>query len=294
MKVALIRKEYTRSWGGAESYTVNLATELVTRGHEVHVFANSWDMPADSGITFHRIPMFTFYSPLKNLSFTFNIRRALAHERFDIVNGLSQTYPQDVYRMGDGLHRHALKAQSSNGLSTFFKHLNPRHQAILFIENRIFKPANYYHIVVNSKLCKQQAQEYYNVPESRIEVIYNGVDCNRFNPDVKKTYRSDLRNRLAIGDGETVLLFVSRNYKRKGLDLLIKSIALLKNKAASPRVLVVGRGNSRPYQRLADRHGVADKLLFVGEEKLKSTMVPVIYWCYPPPMILSPMSVWKL
>ena len=267
MKVALIRKEYTRSWGGAESYTVNLATELVKRGHEVHVFANSWDTPADPGITFHRIPMFTVYSPLKNLSFAINTKRTLAHQQFDIVNGLSQVYPQDVYRMGDGLHRYALKVQSSSGPSTFFKHLNPRHRAILFIENRIFKPANFHHIIVNSKLCKQQAQEYYNVPENRIEVIYNGVDCNRFNPGVKKTYRSDLRNQLAIGDGETVLLFVSRNYKRKGLDLLIKSIVLLKNNAASLKVLVLGRGNPRPYQRLADRHGVAGKLLFVGEEE---------------------------
>jgi UDP-glucose:(heptosyl)LPS alpha-1,3-glucosyltransferase len=267
MKVALIRKEYTRSWGGAESYTVNLATELVKRGHEVHVFANSWDTPADPGITFHRIPMFSFYSPLKNLSFAINTKRSLAYEQFDIVNGLSQVYPQDVYRMGDGLHRHALKAQSPNGRPTFFKYLNPRHRAILFIENRLFKPGNYYHIVVNSKLCKQQAQEYYNVPENRIEVIYNGVDTNRFNPDVKKTYRSDLRNQLAIGDGETVLLFVSRNYKRKGLGLLIKSIAFLKNKEVSLKVLVVGRGNARPYRRLADRKGVADKLLFVGEEK---------------------------
>ncbi len=267
MKVALIRKEYTRSWGGAESYTVTLATELVKREHEVHVFANCWDTPADSGVTFHRIPLFAFYSPLKNLSFTINTKRALAHEQFDIVNGLSQIYPQDVYRMGDGLHRHALKAQSSNGLSTFFKHLNPRHRAILFIENRIFKPANYHHIVVNSKLCKQQAQEYYNVPENRIEVIYNGVDCDRFNPDLKKTYRSDLRNQLAIGNGEIVLLFVSRNYKRKGLEVLIKSIACLKNKAAFLKVLVVGRGNPSPYLRLADRHGVLDKLLFVGEEK---------------------------
>ena len=267
MKVALIRKEYTRSWGGAESYAVNLATELVERGHEVHVFANTWDDPTDSRITFHRIPMINFYSPLKNLSFVVNTKRALAHERFDIVNSLSQIYPQDIYRMGDGLHRHMLNVRSSHTLSKFFQHLNPRHRAILFVENQIFKPTNYYHIAANSKLCKQQACEYYRVPEDRIEIIYNGVDSKRFNPALRETYRSELRSQLSIGDHETVALFVSRNHKRKGLKVLIKSISLLGNKAAALKVLVVGRENPKPYQRLAHRQGVAGKLLFVGEEK---------------------------
>jgi len=43
MKIALIRKEYTLSWGGAESYVVNLSRQLLEMGHEVHVFANTWD-----------------------------------------------------------------------------------------------------------------------------------------------------------------------------------------------------------------------------------------------------------
>jgi UDP-glucose:(heptosyl)LPS alpha-1,3-glucosyltransferase len=267
MKVALVRKEFTRSWGGAESYAVSLATELVARGHEVHVFANTWDTPADTPITFHRIPMIDFYSPFKNLSFAFNTKRALAGERFDIVNSLSQMYPQDIYRMGDGLHRHLFTVQFPHPLTKFFQHLNPRHRAILFVENRIFKSTNYSHIVANSKLCKQQAYTYYRVPADRIEVIYNGVDSERFNPALRETYRSDLRNQLSIGDHETVLLFVSRNFKRKGLIPLIKSISLMGNKAAALKVLVVGRGNPRPYQGLADRQGVAGRLLFVGEEK---------------------------
>ena len=63
MKVALIRKEYTLSWGGAESYVVHLSRYLAERGHTVHVFANTWDLPSDPRITFHRVPMLAFYSP---------------------------------------------------------------------------------------------------------------------------------------------------------------------------------------------------------------------------------------
>jgi UDP-glucose:(heptosyl)LPS alpha-1,3-glucosyltransferase len=159
MKVALIRKEYTRSWGGAESYVVHLSRHLAEWGHTVHVFANTWDELSDPRINFHRIPMLDFYSPLKNLTFALATKRLLKKEKFDIVNGFSQVYPQDIYRMGDGLHRHFLKSQSPT-LSKFSEHVNPRHRAILFIEKQVFKPKNYYYIIANSRLCKSQAIDY--------------------------------------------------------------------------------------------------------------------------------------
>jgi len=267
MKIALIRKEYTLSWGGAESYVVHLSTQLVERGHEVHVFANTWDSPSDPRITFHQIPMLTFCSPVKNLTFALHTKRLLKEETFDIVSGFSQIYPQDIYRMGDGLHLHFLHTQSPYTLLRFLKYLNPRHLLILFIEKQIFKPQNYHYLIANSEMCKHHAMNYYQVPEDRIEVIYNGVDVERFNPLVRETYRSSMRKELHIGDQDTVILFVSRNYKRKGLHYLIESLSLLGEKAHTVKVVVVGRGNPEPYQHLALKCGISDNILFVGEEK---------------------------
>ena len=266
MKVALIRKEYTLSRGGAESYVVHLGRYLAEQGHAVHVFANTWDEPPDPRITFHHLPMLGVYSPLKNLSFALAVRRALKKEHFDIVNGFSQAYPQDIYRMGDGLHRHLLKVQSTGGLSRFLDFINPRHRVILSIEKQIFKPKNYSRIIANSRLCKNQAMDYYGVPEKRIEVIYNGVDGRRFNPAVREAYRSEVRRQLSIGDDQLVILYVSRNYKRKGLPVLIRGLSLLKHRREGLKVIVVGRESARPYQRLASRCGVGDLFLFVGQE----------------------------
>ena len=268
MKIALTRKEYTLSWGGAESYVVNLSRQLLKRGHEVHVFANTWDTASDKRITFHRVPMSTLYSPLKNLSFALNSKRLLKKEKFDIVCGFSQAYPQDVYRVGDGLHLHFLRTQSPHLLRRFLNYLNPRHLFILFVEKQIFKPGNYHHIIANSRMCKRQAINYYQVPEDRIEVIYNGVDLERFNPGARDTYRSEMREKLHISDEDTVVLFVSRNYKRKGLRHLIESLYLMGEKAHTIKVVVVGRGNPKPYQRLALKCGLSDNLLFVGEERV--------------------------
>jgi UDP-glucose:(heptosyl)LPS alpha-1,3-glucosyltransferase len=268
MKIVLIRKEYTLSWGGAESYVVNLSKHLCDLGHEVHVFANSWDTVSDSRIIFHHVPMVSFYSPLKNLTFAFNVRHLLKREHFDIVNGFSQVYPQDIYRMGDGLHLHFLHTHYTSRVKRFLHYLNPRHLTILFIERQIFSPKNYYYVVANSEMCKRQAVNYYQVPEERIEVIYNGVDGERFNPEVRERYCSAIRKRLNISEKEQVILFVSRNYGRKGLHLLIECLPLLKEKENAIKLVVVGRGDPAPYQRLASNYGLKDRLLFVGEEKI--------------------------
>jgi len=152
MKIALIRKEYTLSWGGAEIYVVNLSRQLLEMGHEVHIFANTFDRPSIPGITFHKVPMLVFFSPLKNLTFALNTKRLLKKEDFDIVNGFSQVYHQDIYRMGDGLHLHFLRTKSPNTLLRFLTYLNPRHLSILLIEKQIFKPQNFHHIIANSVL----------------------------------------------------------------------------------------------------------------------------------------------
>ena len=268
MKIALIRKEYTLSWGGAESYVVNLSRQLLEMGHEVHIFANTWDTTSDKRIIFHRVPMSTLYSPLKNLSFALNSKRLLKKETFDIVCGFSQAYPQDVYRMGDGLHLHFLRTQSPHPFRRLLHYLNPRHLLILFVEKQIFRSGNYHQIIANSRMCKRQAMHYYQVPEDRIKVIYNGVDLKRFNPGVRDTCRAEMQEKLHINDEDTVVLFVSRNYKRKGLRHLIESLYLMGEKAHTIKVLVVGRGNPKSYQRLALKCGLSDNLLFLGEERV--------------------------
>ena len=72
MKIALIRKRYT-DFGGAERYISELASSLVSRGHDVHVYAEEWR--AVAGLKFHRFRpaldrAFSRFSPLPTLSGT--------------------------------------------------------------------------------------------------------------------------------------------------------------------------------------------------------------------------------
>ena len=265
MKIALIRKDYFLSRGGGERYAVNLSEGLAKLGHEVHVFANTWAKSPTHGISIHKVPTLTISSALKNLSFAYNCRKLLARENFDIVHSLSQTFSQDVYRMGDGIHRHWLKIQTPNFFYRFLKTLTPRQQVILFLEKKTFHPLNYKMIICNSHLCKQHAITYFKVPEEKLCVVYNGVDHAQFHPGLRDRYNKEIRKKLQIPEEAVVILFIARNLKRKGLHYLIQSLPLIRRGKEPITVLVVGRGNPFPFRRIAQQIGLGEQLFFVEE-----------------------------
>jgi UDP-glucose:(heptosyl)LPS alpha-1,3-glucosyltransferase len=258
VKIALVRKDFSPRGGGGERYSVDLARTLRDFGHEVHVFASRFE--PFRGIAFHSVAVPLKPFGLQNWIFAKNVRRALSGNEFDIVNGLSQIYPQDIYRLGDGIHKHWLTVRRSRVFSHIYDKVSPRHRLLLHLEKKIFSPGNFKRIIANSELCKQHAVTYYRVPPQLVDVIYCGVDFAIFNSSVRNE-GIQLRTSLGIGEEEIVVLFVGTNYERKGLDTLLQAISLLKYREKY-RLLVVGKGNIPRYQRLAHRLGLQEIAVF--------------------------------
>ena len=271
MKIALVRKEFDALRGGAERYGVNLARGLADLGHSVTLFCGRSTVPDHPNVTVRHVPYTTFFSPLKNLSFNRNSARQVAAESFDIVNGLAQIFPQDVYRVGDPLHVHFLRTVSLTPRKRAVKYLNPRHLALLYLERKIFKPGHYNRIITNSAMSKTQVMKYYGVPEQKISVVRNGVDTDRFHPGTKAHLRKSIRENLGIQDRETVLLFAGNDFRRKGLQFAMQLTAELLKRGRHVRLLVAGKGNPRPYLRLIRKNGYQDHILFMGHaEKIET------------------------
>lgn len=272
MKIAIMTKIYSKDKGGAERYAVNLANALLKEGHEVHIFANRWDIPgppvhSGKGIIFHHVPMGIGPRFLKLLSFHWRCQRQLKAEQFDIVHSLAQTYPADIYRMSDGLFLHWMSLRYPNPMIRFL-HLLSRPVLIfnLVFEKRIIGSGVCRMLIANSDLCRQQAETYYGVSKDRIAVIYNGVDLNIFNPGVK-IFRSEIRKAYKIGDKSPLLLFSAMNFSRKGLGELVRSLPLVRSSFPGIRLLVIGKGDPKPYQRIARLLGIEDLLVFAGPVK---------------------------
>lgn len=267
MKVALVRKAYMHH-GGAERYVSTLLNRLVEEGTEVHVFANTWEIdPAISDrVTFHKVPVVHGLSFLEVLSFAVFSRLEIRKKQFDLVHSFDKTLHQDVYRAGDGCHREWLRIRREycSGWKSLSLRLNPLHITLLGIERVLFKEGHFKKIIATSEMGKREIMFHYHVPPKDIVVIHNGVNHEVFNTIQKFERRQRIRERHGISQDDIIVLFVGSGYERKGLLTLIRATALLKDHQPRVRVVVLGKGRSRPVQRLAKTLGLEDRVHFLG------------------------------
>ncbi|SOJ55896.1 GDP-mannose-dependent alpha-(1-6)-phosphatidylinositol monomannoside mannosyltransferase [Mycobacterium simulans] len=99
-------------------------------------------------------------------------------------------------------------------------------------------------------------------PAASLEYLPPGVDSDRFRPD--PAARAELRERYRLGERPTVVC-VSRLVPRKGQDVLIKALPLIRRRVDGAALVIVGGG---PYletlRKLAHDRGVADHVTFTG------------------------------
>jgi UDP-glucose:(heptosyl)LPS alpha-1,3-glucosyltransferase len=130
-----------------------------------------------------------------------------------------------------------------------------------FIENAPYAKAK--KVIAISEMVHRDIVDYYGIPEDRMVVIYNGVDTERFHPRNRR-YREEIRNHYGLSSKDVLLLFVSHNFRLKGLRYLIQALPLAQERNGSMKLLVVGRDRAEPYRRLAKKVGCADDVLFAG------------------------------
>lgn len=96
-----------------------------------------------------------------------------------------------------------------------------------------------------------------------------GVDAERFQPDPQA--REAMREQHRVGEAP-VLLCLARLVPRKGQDVLIGAMPRILREVPDALLVIVGSGPCEKHlRRLAEQHGVADRVRFVGrvqEEEL--------------------------
>ncbi|RMF88162.1 MAG: glycosyltransferase family 1 protein [Nitrospinota bacterium] len=266
MKIALIRKAF-RLHGGAERFTSRFLQELQHQGHAVHLFAHRWSLPSGTSCTLHPVPLLKGLSVLQVLSFALATAWLVRRETFDLVFSFERTLVQDVYRAGDGCHRQWLRQRRRYYpfLQVVGDRWNPLHRVILAIERRLYAPDGTCQIIANSYQVKEEIMRHYATPAGRIAVVYNGIDLETFHPRLRARWREEGRQRYGIPEETLVLLFVGSGFQRKGLTYLLSALKRLEQQVSCPLLLlVVGKGNPKPYQRQVAQEGIRSPVLFPG------------------------------
>lgn len=269
MKIALVYPKYT-THGGTERFIVNFTNQLLDMGHEVHLIAGKIHVPIDKRIVVHKVPVIKLGRFLKILSFLLFSQRVLKRHRFDIVQGFGRTIRQDVFRAGGGCHReyrkHVLR-KIRNPLLRYFKLYLPHQLLLLYIEKKQFSRDNFRKIVAVSSQVKKEIVSNYHVMEEDIEIIYNGIETDTFNPGNRNKYFDEVRKRFNIESDEKVILFIGTGFERKGLSFLIQAFAIIKDDYPDTKLLVVGRDNNvQKYIRLSNELHLSERVIFTGSQ----------------------------
>lgn len=113
------------------------------------------------------------------------------------------------------------------------------------------------------------------IARERIDVVSGGVDSRRFAPQPGS--REASRGVLGFAPGDVVLLTVCRLVAKKGVEVLLAALALLKPSFPQLKLVVVGEGRKRKaYEARAQALGLEGAVRFAG--RVPHDEVPPYFW----------------
>jgi UDP-glucose:(heptosyl)LPS alpha-1,3-glucosyltransferase len=265
MRLGIVRQRYT-PFGGAERFVERAIEALLGRGVRVQVFTRSW--PAARTGSVEPVICNPYYvgGVWRDAGFARAVRAALARDRPDIVQTHERIAGCDIFRAGDGVHRAWLAERLRSGARSERLAIaaNPHHRYLLGAEAKVFADPSLKAVICISEMVRDDVRRHFEVPETKLHVIYNAVDPREFGPGVRR-HRAATRARLGLADEHVAFLLVGSGYARKGVPVALRALARLSPRA---RLVVVGRDKDPArYEALARREGVRQRVVFAGPQQ---------------------------
>jgi glycosyltransferase involved in cell wall biosynthesis len=131
------------------------------------------------------------------------------------------------------------------------------YQLIMYLERKIYRNPRVTLIAV-SNLISRQLDAFLGRKDA--VVIPNTVDLKRFNSQVRMVRRGELRREYGFGDQDFVILIIGNDWKKKGLDALLRAIARLKELPL--KLMVVGKDDRSLYEGMVEKLGLKGRASF--------------------------------
>src|SRR5690348_4113693 len=107
-------------------------------------------------------------------------------------------------------------------------------------------------------------ETFHQLPASRMRVIHNGVDVERFAPANRDKYRDSTRRELGLRN-EVLFLMLAHNLLLKNADAAIRAVAKLVPNEQRFRFVIAGGKKPERFMKLSQKLGVASIVTFLGQ-----------------------------
>ena len=263
MHITLIRQRYN-PYGGAERFLSRALGALDNAGIKVSLLTRDWE--AIEGIDVIRCNPFYLGRLWRDWSFARKVCQQIKTVETDLVQSHERVVCCDIYRAGDGIRKVWLeqRARGQSWATQIYLRFSLYHNYTMRAEKRLFESSRLRAVICNSYMVRAEILQHFKIDESKIHVIYNGLDTTLFHPDIKLKNNA-LRAQWNIPEHANVFVFVGSGFERKGMLQILRAFTGL---SENSYLLVAGRDKrERFYLEEAVRLGITDRVKFLGPQK---------------------------
>lgn len=251
---------------GVERVMFECARHLAHQGHDVNVLADEWETIEHEKITYTRVSPGD--KPVPGPKFFDLASEKLKTLDYDALNTHGVISPVDGVMWVQSIHAAwltaAKKLYAPLTWRSIKQRINPAHSKILELEEKHYRERRYQRLIVTTEQVAKDLADFYDVPRDDIDVIPNGFSPSDFSPQRRSEKRHAMRDSLGIVEDEYVLLFVGHELDRKGFAVITEALKQMPERGRKVRVLAVGRFSRRRATKLAEKSGVADRIIMPG------------------------------
>jgi glycosyltransferase involved in cell wall biosynthesis len=221
-----------------------LSRELAKKGHEVHVITKQGEYVSDEvNVYYVQIPKYIFKIPPVPLP-QVSIFNLLAYKKFEEIKYKINPDLIDVQHVHISPIVHMIKekdklAITCQGTEIGLFNLSRNYLSLVNLVNSRFEKDTFEKskiIITASEFLKKELICYYNLPSHKIVTIYNGIDIKEY--EFSNTIKIGLKDKLGVSN---IILFVGGFSRRKGIHILLKALAEIKEKDWI--LIIVGGGD---------------------------------------------------
>ena len=252
-KVAILSRNFSRIAGGAESYAVHLATAMRA---ECDITVVSQVFEESATLFKHvRVPALPIRTRWLNaLWFNWHSAR-LTRSGFDIVHSFENVTHSQVHTVSVKTVHASLKQR---GMSALRIALSPRLLAYLWLEKKRLCTAGHVSVFVSEFLLQETLALLPCIASSSVMPPCVNIPTQPFKVEEKIAARIQ----LGLQPHTMTIGFVGHDFKKKGLDTLLKGAALL---PFDLQIMVIGRADqASQYAQLVQAMGPGKTCRFMG------------------------------
>jgi glycogen synthase len=260
--------------GGVGVHVTELAAALTRRKHDVHVFTRQGQGQAHydniHGVHYHRCPFAlnpSFVDEVNNMchSFVHHFGGVEDHVgRFDVVHAHDWLASNAVVWIKE---RRGNKSVLTMHSTEYGRNGNRFHagQAQRVQDHERHGTYCADRVITVSNQLKEEIKWLYQLPDHKVNMIYNGVNAQTFDYDVDA---GAVKSRYGIGPFDPTVLFVGRMVVQKGPDILVRTMPHVLRYYPNAKFVFVGDGHMKnDVIGLAHQLGCGHALRMLGDRR---------------------------